>query len=267
MAVFEDRVIIVTGASEGIGRALCLALAPQKTKLVLAARNESRLLGLAEDCRRAGADALVVPTDVTDEQACKILIERSVDQYGKIDVLVNNAGTTMWSLFEEVQDFSIFEQIMRLNYFGALYCTRYALPYLRQTRGRIAAVASVAGFTGVPTRSGYSASKYAMFGFFESLRIELAGSGISVTLIAPDFIQSEIHRRALGGDGQALMKSPLQKNNIMSAQACAEMIVKAMEQRRRLLITSFRGRLGRWLKLLAPGLVDRIAKSAIDKRK
>ena len=266
METFKDRVIVITGASEGIGRALALALSPQAPKLVLAARNEARLLELKAQCEAAGAQAIVVPTDVTVQESCKNLIDQSAAQFGRIDALVNNAGRTMWTLLEDIRDLSIFDQLMRLNYLGCVYCTYYALPHLRQSKGRIVAISSVAGLAGVPTRTGYSASKHAMFGFFNSLRVELADSGVSVTMVAPDFVLSEIHRRAFDADGAALGKSPLNEDSIMTADVCARMIVDAMTKRKRLLLTSRRGKLGRWLAFLAPAMMDRIAARAIARK-
>lgn len=267
MSELSGKVIIVTGASEGIGRALCVALAPQKPKLVLAARNVERLEELEREVEGMGAEAIVVPTDVTDENACKALIERTVQAYGGIDVLVNNAGGTMWTKLEDISDVSIFERLMRLNYLSAVYCTFYALPYLKKSKGRIVGLSSVAGITGVPTRTAYSASKHAMFGFFDSLRIEVAEYGVSVTMVAPDYVVSEIHRRALGSDGQPIGVSPLVESKVMKSDECAQLIVGAVERRERLLLTSGRGKLGRWLKLLAPQLMDNIAAKAIREKK
>jgi short-subunit dehydrogenase len=266
MNEFTGNVIILTGASEGIGRALALALAPQKPRLVLSARNTERLESLAEECRGLGAECLAVTTDVTDEAQCRQLIAEAVSAFGRIDTLIANAGSTMWSRLDRMEDLGALRTVMEVNYFGAAYCTAAALPYLKQSCGRIVAVASVAGLTGVPERTGYSASKHAMIGFFDSLRIELADSGVSVTVIAPDFVVSQIHRRALGPDGRPLGETPMHESRIMSAERCAELIVDAMARRRRLLITSRRGRLGRWLKVLAPGLIDRIARKAIEKK-
>jgi short-subunit dehydrogenase len=264
---YRDRVVIVTGASEGIGRALVLALAPRGAKLVLAARNAARLEELAESCRAAGADALVVPTDVSDEAACRNLAEAAVARHGRIDVLVNDAGRTMWARFDALASLEIFEELMRVNYLGAVYCTRYALPFLREARGQIVAIASVAGTTGVPERTAYAASKHAMIGFFDSLRIELAGTGVDVTVVAPDFVVSEIHRRAIGPDGAPLGVTPMQEAKIMSAEECARIVLRAMERRERLVFTSLRAKVGRWVKLIAPGLVDRLAADAIAKRR
>ncbi len=266
MSTFTGNVIILTGASEGIGRALALALAPQKPKLVLSARNRERLESLAGECHAMGAECLAVPADVTDEIQCRQLIRQAVDAFGRIDTLVANAGATMWSRLDRLEDLGVLRTVMDVNYFGAAYCTAAALPYLKQSRGRIVAVASVAGLTGVPERTGYSASKHAMIGFFDSLRIELAESGVSVTVVAPDFVVTQIHRRALGADGRPLGETPMHESRIMTAERCAALIVDAMAGRQRLLITSRRGRLGRWLKVLAPGLIDRIARKAIEKK-
>ncbi|MBM4270767.1 MAG: SDR family oxidoreductase [Deltaproteobacteria bacterium] len=267
MAIFTDKAIVVTGASEGIGRALCLALAPQKAKLAIAARNEGRLHELKSELEKKGAQALVIKADVTSEEDCKRLIGMTIDKWGSIDVLVNNAGGTMWTNFEDITDTSLFEKMIRLNYLGSVYCTYYALPHLKKSRGLIVAVSSVAGMTGVPTRTAYAASKHALFGFFDSLRIELEGTGVSITMVAPDFVLSEIHRRALGHDGKPLGKSPLQESKIMTAEKCAAQIVKAMENRDRLLITSPRAKVGRWIRLFSPRLIDHIAKKAIREKK
>ena len=267
MAELTGKVIIVTGASEGIGRALCVALAPQKPKLVLAARNVERLEELEKEVEALGAEAIVVPTDVTDAGACKALIDQAALVFGGIDVLVNNAGGTMWTKFEEITDLSIFERLMRLNYLSAVHCTYHALPHLKKSKGRIVGLSSVAGITGVPTRTAYSASKHAMFGFFDSLRIEVAEYGVSVTMIAPDYVVSEIHRRALGSDGQPIGVSPLNEAKVMSSEQCAALIVGAIERRERCLLTSGRRKLGRWLKLLAPQVLDNIAAKAIREKK
>jgi len=160
-------------------------------------------------CRECGGWAIVVPTDVSRQALCEGLIERTLQEFGRVDTLVNNAGVTMWARFDELQDLAPLERIMQVNYFGSLYCTYAALPHLKQTRGRIVAVSSLTGKTGVPTRSGYAASKHAMVGFFDSLRIELAGSGVSVTIVYPDFVATETRQRAFGPDGKPLGQSPV----------------------------------------------------------
>lgn len=262
---FAENVVIITGASAGIGRALALELADQGAWLVLAARNVERLEQVAAQCRHRGGKALVVPTDVTVQSQCEMLIARTVDEYGRIDTLINNAGITMWAEFDKLQDLEPFERIMRVNYFGSVYCTFYALPYLKKSRGRIVGISSLTGKTGVPTRSGYAASKHAMVGFFDSLRVELADTGVSVTMVYPGFVATEVRERALGPDGKPLGKSPVQEAKVMCAEDCARLIVAAMAKRRRELVMTLRGKVGQWLKLISPGLVDRIAREAIDK--
>lgn len=263
----KEKVVIITGASEGIGRALAVEFAQKKSKLVLCARNENRLKELAAEVETLGAKAVVVPADLADKKACSSLIETAMESYGRIDVLVNNAGRTMWTPFEDIEDLSMFEKIMDLNYLAAVYCTYYALPHLKKSRGRIVGVASVAGLTGVPCRTAYAASKHAMFGFFDSLRVELKDSGVSVIMVAPDFVLSQIHKRALDGKGKPLGQSPLQESKIMTAEKCAQLIIRAVENRDRILITSLRGKIGRWLKLIAPSLIDNIAAKAIREAK
>jgi|SRR4051812_43597158 short-subunit dehydrogenase len=262
----KGRRIILTGASEGIGRALALALAARGARLALAARDRERLESLAQECRALGAEALAIPTDVTNQQDLEWLVNEAAKTFGGLDAVVHNAGITMWSRFDALADFSIFERLMEVNYLAPVRLTALALPHLKNSRGLIVAVASLAGLTGVPERSGYAASKHAMIGFFDSLRIELAGTGVDISVIAPDFVVSEIHKRAIGPDGEPLGASPMMQAKIMTADACAARIVRAMEKRQRLLLMSTRGKLGRWLKLLAPSMIDRIAAKAIRQR-
>jgi NAD(P)-dependent dehydrogenase (short-subunit alcohol dehydrogenase family) len=263
VAAFSGRVVILTGASEGIGRALALGLADQRASLVLAARSRERLEDLARLCRDRGAETLVVVTDVSEEAQCAALVDATLSRFGRLDVLINNAGATMWSRLDQLSDASVLETLMRVNYLGAAWLTRRALPALKASHGRIVAISSLAGLTGVPTRAGYAASKHAMFGFFDSLRIELRPHGVSVTIVAPDFVVSEIHRRAVGPDGRPLGETPMDESRIMSSEECARLILRATEYRRRLAVTSVRGHLLGWLKLIAPGLVDRFAERAI----
>ena len=267
MAAFTGKTVLITGASEGIGRALALALAPQRAQLALNARNETRLAETVRECTARGAVALALPADVSRQEDCAAMVARAVAHFGALDVLVNNAGITMWSRFDALGDLGVFTRLLATNYLGAVYATAAALPALKATRGLIVAVASIAGLTGVPERTGYAASKHAMVGFFESLRIELAGSGVDVTIVAPDFVVSETHRRAVGPDGRPLGITPMRESHLMSADECARLIVAAMRRRDRLLITSARGRLGRWARLIAPAVVDRIAARAIRERR
>jgi short-subunit dehydrogenase len=261
--VFAGKVVVVTGASQGIGHALVRELAAQAPRLVLASRDAARLETVAAECRALGAETLVVPTDVTEQAQCDALVDRTLERWGAVDVLVNNAGGTMMGRFEDFQDLAPYASVMRLNYLSAVFLTHRALPALRRARGLIVAVASLAGLTGVPTRTGYCASKHALIGFFDALRTELRGSGVGVSIVCPDFVVSQIHKRALGPDGRALGISPLREAKVMTAERCAALMVRAMAARRRLAILSLRGRLGRFVRLLAPELIDRIAVRAV----
>lgn len=244
---------------------MALQLADQGAWLLLAARRTQHLEEIAAECERRSGRAAVQATDVTREADCKALVERAVREYGRIDTLVANAGRTMWSLFADLETLRPFEEIMQTNYFGSVYCTYYALPHLLERRGRIVAVSSLTGKTGVPTRSGYAASKHAMVGFFDTLRIELATTGVSVTVACPDFVATETRQRAFGADGRPLGESPVEEGRVMTAEECARRIIAGAARRKRELVMSTRGKLGLWLKLFAPGLVDRIARKAIER--
>jgi short-subunit dehydrogenase len=263
MAVYAGKAVIVTGASQGIGKALCLELAVQRPRLVLAARDEAALAAVAAECAARGAETLVVPTDVGDEASCRALVEAAAQRFAGIDVLVNNAGIGMLARFEDVTDLAQYERLMRVNYLGSVYPTYHALPHLRKSRGQVVAVSSLAGLCGVPMRTAYAATKHAQIGFFDSLRIELRGTGVSVTVIAPYFVRSEIRKRSPGPDGRTVEASPIREGEIMSAEECARQMVRAMEKRQRILVMTLKGKLGRWLGLAFPELVDHLAAAAV----
>ena len=262
---FHENVVVLTGASDGIGREMALQLADQGAWLALAARDAARLEAVAAECIARGGRAVAVPTDVGDEAQCRALIERTVAEFGRVDTLVNNAGISMWARFDEVTDLAPFERMMRVNYLGSVYCTHHALPHLKRSRGRIVGVSSLTGKAGVPTRSGYAATKHAMTGFFDSLRIELEDSGVTVTMVYPGFVSTSIRERAFGPDGRPIGTSPVREQSVMTPPECARQIIAAAAARRRELIMTLRGKVGAWLKLVAPGLVDRIARNAIAK--
>ncbi len=263
---FDNKVIIVTGASEGIGRAVCHALSAWSVKLVIAARNKERLLSLQQELSSTKADVLPITTDVTDQQQCTALIDQTIAHFGQLDILINNAGMTMWSSFEELEDLNVFQRLYDINVMSCVYCTKAAIPHLKKTKGHIVGVSSVAGLTGVPTRTAYSASKHAMIGFFDALRIELQDDDISISVICPDFVVSEIHKRAIGKDGGALGNSPMKESKIMSTETCATLMLEAIAKKQRLAVLSNRGKAGRWLKLIWPSLIDKLAKKAISQK-
>jgi short-subunit dehydrogenase len=261
----KDRVVIITGASKGIGAELARQLASRGAKLVLAARNDAELNAAAEECRKLGATVITVKADVAFEHDCQTIVAGALLAFGGIDVLVNNAGMSMWARFDEIEDVEVLARIMQVNYMGAVYCTRHALPHLKASGGCLVGISSLAGLVGVPTRTGYSASKHAMTGFFDSLRIELADTGIAVTMIYPGFVATGIRENATGPDGKPILVSPVKEGEVMTVEDCAARIVRAIERREREVVMTARGRFGGWLRLVAPGLVDRIARRAIER--
>ena len=263
-AAFKDNVVIVTGASYGIGEAIAYRLAEQGAWLAISARDAARLDQVAVECRKRGGRAIVVHTDVTEQAQCQNLIAQTITEYGRIDTLINNAGIGMWAMFEKINDPGMLDRIMRVNYLGSAFCAFYALPYLKQTRGRIVGVASLTGKTGVPARTGYAASKHAMVGFFDSLRIEVTQYGVSVTMAYPDFVASGGRFRNLGVDGNPVTNAPPYAPGTMTSETCARLIVRGAAKRQREVYMTLRGKIGQWVKLIAPGLIDRIALKAIE---
>ncbi len=261
---FKDKIVVITGASSGIGEELAYRLAEQGAKLSLAARRTERLEIVRAECETRGGLSIAIPTEVAEQTECESLMRKTVEAFGGIDILVNNAGISMWAIFDDVTDLSIFEKIMKVNYLGSVYCTYYALPHLKSSRGQIVAVSSLTGKNGVPTRSGYAASKHAMVGFFDTLRIELAPQGVDVTIIYPDFVATDIRRNAFRGDGKPLGDSPVHETEIMSVKKCVDLILPAIQKRKRELVMSLRAKVGQYVKLFAPGLVDNIARKAIE---
>ena len=265
---FTNKTIIITGASSGIGKVLAVKLAQKGANLVLAARNQSTLAITAQECVKGGGQAIIVPTDVTNPEACQKLIEESLAAFGAIDCLVNNAGISMWAKFDQIKDISIFEKIMQVNYLGSVYCTYYALPHLKNSRGLLVAISSLSGKTGIPTRSGYAASKHAMQGFFDSLRVELQGTGVDVLVVSPGFVATDIRQHVLGADGEFINASlNNEQQQAMPTEVCADLILKAMSARKRELVMTLKGKFGLWLKLLLPNLVDSIASRAVSSQK
>ena len=255
---FRDQVVIVTGASTGIGKSLALQLASQGAKVVVAARRVERLEQVAVECHQRGGKALVVPTDVSDEAQCKNLVKKTITTFGKLDMLVNNAGLAVIARLEDYSNLDLFKHTMDVNYYGAVYCTYHALPYLKQSKGRIVAVSSLGGKLQAPYNSAYVSSKFALHGFFDSLRIELIRHGVSVTIICPYWVVTGFHEAQLDKDG--VPRGPrgrgIYTKKMMTADRCAEVILQAAYKRKRELMMG-PGNFIVWLKLLSPGLVDR----------
>lgn len=263
-ANYNNKVIIITGASSGIGAELARQLAKQKAKLVLAARGVDRLKTVADKCEKIGAETTYLSTDVSNRLDCEALIKHTIGTFGCIDVLINNAGYGMWSTLEELLDINIINQIMEINYFGSVYCTYYALKHLIASSGQIVIVNSEAGKTGVPTRTGYSASKFALNGFFDSLRIELASSGVTITSVYPGFVATGAHERIPGPDGKPLGKTHIiDYKKVITTEKCVEKIVSEMSKHKREVLFSNRIRIGLWIKMISPRFLDYITARAI----
>ncbi len=265
MSAFDGKVVAITGASEGIGAELARQLAAPGVRLALCARNAERLEAVAAECRTLGAEPLALRADVGVETDCRAFVEGAAGKFGALDVLVNNAGMSGHATFEEVKDFGWYEALMRVNYFGSLWCTRYALPHLRARRGLVVGISSLAARTGVPGRTAYGPSKAAQALFFEALRVELRGSGVDVTIVYPGVVATDIRRRGYGPDGRPAGASGLDERGAMPVEECARQIAAAMASRRRELVMTAQGRIGLWVKMVAPGLVDRMAAAALRK--
>jgi short-subunit dehydrogenase len=261
------NVIVITGASEGIGAEMARQWAQRggaQQALVLAARNVDKLNEVAVQCRQHGAQVLVQRCDVGVQADCEALVTATINTFGRLDTLVNNAGMSAQALFAEVNDLAWYETLMRINHWGSVWCTHAALPHLKAARGRIVAVSSLAGLVGVPGRTAYCATKFAMTGFFEALRTELKAAGVSVTLAYPGVVATEIRYRGFNAAGQAAGQSGLDERGAMTVETCARLIIDGAESRRREVVMTAKGKLGRWLKLLVPGLVDTLALKALN---
>ncbi len=257
---FRGQVVIVTGASSGIGRAIALQLAARGARLAIAARRADRLDQVARECCEQGGEALAIPADVADEAQCRSLVERTIAAYGRLDMLINNAGMAATALFADFPDLRLFKHTMDVNFYGCGHCSYHALPYLMRTGGRIVAISSVGGKAALPYNTPYVASKFAMHGFLDALRMELRRHGVSVTLICPWWVVSEFHEAQLDKNGVPVgpRGRELYTDRMMSSERCAQLTLKAAQRRRREVWMGLGG-LAAWLKLLAPGLLDWLA--------
>ncbi|MCF8302589.1 MAG: SDR family oxidoreductase [Bacteroidales bacterium] len=253
----KDKVIIITGASSGIGKALATEAVGGSNKIVMAARNPEKLSQAAKDIENQGAEVLVLPTDVSKEEDCKNLIDKAVEKFGRIDVLINNAGISMRGLFEETS-LEVIRRLMDINFWGAVYCTKFALPYLLETKGSLVGVSSIAGYKGLPGRTGYSSSKFALQGFLEVLRIENLKKGLHVLIACPGFTASNIRKTALASDGSQQGESPRDEGKMMSAQETARRIIRAIDKRNDRLTLTSQGKLTVWLNKFFPKMMDKM---------
>ena len=259
------KVIVITGASSGIGKALAYEYAHKGYSVVLGARNLEKLEAIQRDLTQKGYEALVVKTDVSKEDDCKNLIEQTVKTYKGIDILINNAGISMKALFKDV-DLKVLKELMDVNFWGTVFCTKHALPFLLESKGSVVGVVSIAAFIGLPARSGYAASKYAIRGFLDTLRVENLKTGLHVLVAAPGYTSSNIRNAALIEDGSPQGDSPRNEENMMSSEEVAQRIAKAVNKKQAELILTFKeGKLSVFLKKTFPRLLDKLTYNFLAK--
>ena len=252
----KGKIVVITGASSGIGKALAEEMAKRGANVVLAARQFVTLCEIAETLQvKYPIKALAVQADVSKEEDCKLLINQAVLTFGKIDILINNAGLSMRALFQTT-DVAVLKNLMDVNFWGAVYCTKYGLPEILKTEGSIVAISSIAGFRGLPGRTGYSASKFALNGFMESLRTELLKTGVHVMVACPGFTTSNIRVAALADNGAAHGETSMEEAKMMTAEEVADKIVDGISQRKRMLVMTRQGKLAVWVNKLFPAFAD-----------
>ena len=253
----KDKVVIITGASSGIGKALAEKFASEGSQVVMAARQKDKLIEIEKAILKKGGHATSLKVDVTNREDCQAMVDAAVGAYGKVDILINNAGISMRALFQDTE-LEVVERVMDVNFRGTLYATKPALEHIIKSKGSIVGISSIAGYRGLPARTGYSASKFAMQGFLECLRTELLHTGVNVLVACPGFTGSNIRKTALLGDGSAQGTSPLSEGKIMSAEEVAEKIYKAVVKRKRTLTMTLQGKMTIFLNKRFPGLMDKI---------
>ena len=251
---FQDKVAIVTGASSGIGLATATLLAKYKAKVVLAARSEDKLNDISRDLS-AFTDVLSVKTDVSKEEDCKNLVDQTIKKFGRIDILINNAGISMRAMFKDL-DLDVIRQLMNVNFWGTVYCTKYALPYLLESKGSIVGVISTAGYKGLPGRTGYSASKFAINGFLDTLRSEHLYDGLHVMIYAPGFTASNIRKTALMADGSIQGETPREEGKMMTSEKVGMIMLNHIRRRSRRATLTFTSKLLLVLTRLFPTITD-----------
>lgn len=253
---FKDKVAIVTGASSGIGLATATLLAKYQAKVVLAARSEDKLNELSRQLSQY-SEVISVKTDVSNQEECRRLIEKTIQKFGRIDILINNAGISMRAMFKDL-DLSVIHRLMDVNFWGTVYCTKYALPYLLESKGSVVGVISTAGYKGLPGRTGYSASKFAINGFLDTLRSEHLYDGLHVMIYAPGFTASNIRKTALMADGSIQGETPREEGKMMTSERVGEIMLNHIRKRSRRATLTFTGKLLLVLTRLFPTITDHL---------
>ena len=262
----KNKVVIITGASSGIGRACALSFFKRGAYLVLVARTESKLIELSNYIKNSGGEVMYVVADVSNESDCSNMVNQVINKYGYIDILINNAGISMRALFSDL-DLKDFETVMKINFYGTVYATKYALKYILHQKGSVVGVSSIAGHKGLPARTAYSSSKFAMTGFLEALRIENLKKGLHVLIASPGFTSSNIRKNAINSMGITQKESPRNEKAMMSPDEVAEKIIVAVEKRKNNIVLTFQGKLLVFLNKFFPNWVDTLVFKNLSKEK
>lgn len=261
-----SKVVIITGASSGIGEALAYEAASRGYRICLAARSREKLEVVRVNCLKHTADVLVCVADVSSESDCRRLVQETTEAFGRVDMLINNAGISMRALFNDCS-LDVLRKVMDINFWGTVYCTKYALPYLLKSGGSVIGISSIAGIKGLPGRTGYSASKFAMHGFLESLRIENRKTGLHVLLACPGYTASNIRNTALNQSGQSQTESPYDESKLMPASEVAAAVFRAADKRKHYIYLSFQGKMTLLLSRFFPRLLDRLVYNTVAAEK
>jgi short-subunit dehydrogenase len=255
--MYTDKIVVITGGSDGIGKALTEMLLKKGAKVATCGRNQQKLDKLVNE--NAGMPLFAMIADVSKEEDCKEFISASIEKFGGIDILINNAGISMRALFKDT-DLATLRNVMDINFWGTVYCTKFSLDSIIERKGTIVGVSSIAGYRGLPGRSGYSASKYAVNGWLEALRTELLETGVNVMWVCPGFTTSNIRNAALNKDAKPQGESPMDEGKMMSAGECAGHILRAIEKRKRTIVLTFNGKETVFLNKFFPNLADKFVR-------
>lgn len=255
--MYTDKVVVITGGSDGIGKALTEIFLKRGAKVATCGRNQQKLDQLLSE--NQGQSLFTMITDVSKEEDCKNFINSAIEKFGGIDILINNAGISMRALFKDT-DLATLKSVMDINFWGTVYCTKYAMNSIIERKGTIVGVSSIAGYRGLPGRSGYSASKFAVNGWLEAIRTELLDTGVNVMWVCPGFTTSNIRNVALNKEAKPQGESPMDEDKMMSAEECAQHILHAIEKRKRTLVLTFNGKRTVFLNKFFPSVADKFVR-------